>query len=229
MNALIKSGSPNEASAVRRISVLRTEHPGVSAIDQERELGARQLATLQAELQARSLEVRALHDEVAAAYVRGQEEGRLAGRSEAEDRQAQRVALLERSLQQVQNEIGEGIKSLEQLAVLLARDCLDVLLGNPNYRAELVGEIVRTQVARVERSLLVDIRVSPDDFPDAQALAAVAGHAGIDTTSLSTSPSTPGGGCVMTLQLGKMDVGLAQQWGVLREALDEIGAREGST
>lgn len=229
MSALIKSGNTIDLSAVRALAVLRAEKPAVSAVEEERERAGQQVAALQAALQAREAEIRVLHDEIVAAHARGLDEGRLAGRSEAEDRQAARVALLERSLEQARGDLGEGIKSLEQLAALLARDCLDVMIGNPEYRTELVSEIVRAQVARVEKSMLIDIKLSPDDFADAQVLAAVAERAGADTRSLSTSPKMTSGACVMTLRLGKMDVGLSRQWGVLREALDEIANRDGST
>jgi flagellar biosynthesis/type III secretory pathway protein FliH len=229
MSALIKSGNSADFSTVRALAALRAETPIVSAIDEERDRVGRQLTALQAEIQTRDSEITLLHAEIEQAHKRGLEEGRERGRSEAEDRQASRVALLERSLGLAQESVADGIKALEQLAVLLARDCLDIILGNADYRSELVTEIVRTQAVRVERAMLVDVKVSREDFSDQESLNAIAERAGVTTSVLSTKTDMPSGDCLITLRLGSIDVGLGRQWGVLRETLDQIAAEDGTT
>jgi flagellar biosynthesis/type III secretory pathway protein FliH len=76
------------------------------------------------------------------------------------------------------------------------------------------------------RAMLVDIRLSRLDFPDEADLASLADRVGSQSFRLVAGDDLPSGGCVMTLRLGRVSVGIDQQWPALRNLLDEMASPE---
>jgi flagellar biosynthesis/type III secretory pathway protein FliH len=224
MNVLIKSLSASEMSAVRPIAAPALQ-PRQSAVELEIEELRTAIGLLQDELADRDALITDLRAEITAAHARGVTEGKETGRTEANDLQSARLALLEKSIDSAAGERTQALDRLQRYSALIARDCLEKILGNAEDRQELVGELVTAQVRRLEKAMLSTIRVSPDDFPDA-SLAELHSRPGISGASIVADANVPAGGCVMTLQLGTIDVGLGQQWTVLRSALERLAAQE---
>jgi len=224
MSRVIKSQNV-ELSLVRPLAAT----PPVSLVprhDEEADRLKARIATLESEARKQA----AAMDELRAAnerdIVASKAEGREQGLKEANDRQAERLALLEDALGRARTELGEKLASMERLAALLARETLDIVLGDPEHRAAAVRKILAEQSGRIEKSAIVGVAVSAEDFPDKDALAYAARRAGLSAAQVSARGDLAPGACEISLRLGKMDVGIAQQWGVLSGMLAELAAPE---
>lgn len=223
MNGIIKSAALDALGSVRPIGAA----PMAARRTVEEEEGEhlrRRIAELERELGRRDEGIAALRVDVEEAFERGTAEGRKAGLGEAEDRQSERLALLEGALETAAAELRERLAAMERFAVLMARECLDVMLGDPEWRIELVCGLIRKQMAEIERSALLQVEVSAKDFPDDAALAGLASKVGVSPEVVANRGDLATGDCTMTLRLGRMEIGLRQQWETLREALDEMAA-----
>ncbi len=227
MSGIIKSGNLSDLASVRALHT-----PAPAAVlplvrqDEEKERLRRSVATLEGELRERDVAIEVLRKDVERAFDDGMAKGRDAGLTEAADRQADRLVLLERSLEETKDALGAGLVSLDRLAALLARDCVEMILGNADDRAGLIARIVAAQVAKIDKAMLLGIEVSREDFADEAALADLAGRLAPLSVSLSASADLAAGGCVMVLRLGRMRVGLDQQWGTLSALLGEMAEPE---
>ncbi len=218
MSGIIKSENANGLTQVRPLAALTA---AMTKQDEERERLRRRIAALEADLNQRDKTIENLHGDVIRAREEGMEDGRKAGLAEAQDLQAERLVLLETAMNRAQSELAASLQSLERLAPLLAQECLEIVLGDADDRAGLLSRIVRAQMGKIDKAALLGIELSRQDFPDEDALAAFASRSGLAAVALTAS-DMPGGGCVMTLRLGRMDVGIHQQWGVLRDLLGEM-------
>jgi flagellar biosynthesis/type III secretory pathway protein FliH len=190
--------------------------------DEERERLCARIAQLETELSQRDLANAGLRADIDAARESGRSEGRAVGLREAEDRQAQRIALLEENLRSARAKLDESFTALERLAILVAQECLDAILGDPEYRMEALRAIVAKQLSQIEKKALLAIELSSADFPNTASLAAIKGEVKPHKVSVSANSGIGAGGCRMTFRLGRMDVGIGQQWGTLRTLLSEI-------
>lgn len=229
MGAVIKSGSLNDLSSVRPFTI-PSHAPAIAVVkqDEERERLQRRLMALEAELKERDAAITALRADVECALVEGKAEGMAVGRAEVEDRQAARLTLLLGSIEQCQAELSNRLESLERLSFLVTQECLDKILGDRDTSAGLVRQIIEHQIGKVDRAMLMSIEVSQEDFPDTTILEEVVRKAGARSITVSATTEIPSGGCRMRLQLGNVEVGIDQQWGVLRELLAELALPEAS-
>jgi flagellar biosynthesis/type III secretory pathway protein FliH len=217
MSTLIKSSS---GAVVRPLgAALR---PPVSPLEEECERLRQRIAALEGELGRRDATIAELHAEIPRTEEKAKAEGRALGFNDAQDRQEERVALLDAGIRQAQTRLNENMSSLERLAALLARECLDTVLGDAKHRASSVRKIIASQVAKIEKSSVLAIELSKADFPDDEALAALAQE--LRPATLGASEAMAPGGCRMTLRLGTIEVGLDRQWTSLRAVLDSIAA-----
>jgi flagellar biosynthesis/type III secretory pathway protein FliH len=226
MSGLIKSGAGISSVRSFPLTNVAAVRPILSPEDEERERLRRKVDALEKELDSRDASLTKLRKEVDEAHIRGKSEGHSAGLADAGKRDADRLSLLEQALSCVGMELKQSLSSLERLAALLARDCLAIILGNPDYRHELLEQIIVAQIAKIEKSLLVEIELSAEDFPDAETIAAAADKAGIGAASLIAIADLPPGDCVMKLRLGYQEIGINQQWDVLRARLEELSQPE---
>jgi flagellar biosynthesis/type III secretory pathway protein FliH len=227
MTGIIKSGNLNDLSSVRPLSVLQQQIPAVLS-RQEEEVDAlhQQIASLEKELGLRSAAIKSLHSDIERAFEEGKAQGRNTGLAEAEDRQTLRFSLLNDAIRQSQNKLVHDVGSLERLSALLARECLDIIFGNNAAHASMVERIIASQIAKIDKSMVLSVEVSRDDFPDGDALDALAVSTALPRTLLTAKPGAATGSCLINLRLGRMDVGIDQQWSSLREVLGEM-ARPG--
>ena len=215
MNAILKSGSASLHAKVRPLAATaRTPDP--PAPDPE-------VARLGAALVAADLAL-ARHEETIAAIPARIEaafaEGEAQGRNAADDGLAARLALLSDAAERALAVYGEEMASLERLAALLAQTCLDRMLIGSEDRARIVADLLRARLAALDADAILRILVSAEDFPSPEALEALAPPPCEIVASSSLAP----GDCTVQLRLGALEIGIGQQWGVLRDALGEMAA-----
>jgi type III secretion protein L len=218
VTAVLKSGSAAVGAKVRAFGAL----PAAPARDPEIVRLAEANEALALALAARDETVAALEAKAETAYAAGEADGREAGRAEADDRESERRARIEEAAAAALAAVAAALDNTERQAALLARACLDRLFLAPENRATLVCDLIRRQVEALRGQAAVRIEVSAEDFADADALAAVA--AGCE---IAASPALASGDCTIDLALGAIDIGLDQQWGALRAALDGAIGEDG--
>lgn len=215
MSAVLKSGS----SALRaKVRPLMTAPRAIAPIapDPELEMLRAALAEAETALAARDETIAGLPGQVETAFAEGEAKGRAA----VEDAQAERLAALQYAAEQALDLYAKEMASLERLAALLARACLDRMLLGSGDRARIVAELLRARLAEFEAGAAVRIQVSAEDFDSPEALAEIAAA----PCEIVASPSLKSGDCTIKLRLGGLEVGIGQQWGTLREALEEMAA-----
>ncbi len=227
MSSIIKSDSHDELAAVRTIAALPIAPPA-PVVDVERERLKRRVAELDGVLRQRESEIAELGRDVERAYARGRIEGHEEGLADAQDRQDDRLRVLENAVRDAQTSLENQLKATESLAALLARDGLEVLFGDAAGRGEMVEAIIRTQIEELDKDLVLGVEVSAEDFADAGALPLLTQRLGLPAASL-IRVEAPSGHCVMNLRLGRVDAGLDRQWGVLRALLAGMAHRTEAT
>lgn len=223
MKAIIKSGEQLVLSAVRPVDRVSAYEGAQPPLENPFAPLERRIEELEAAFAERDITITTLREDVRKARAEGEAKGRERGLREAEDRQADRLALLEKAITAGRARLDDSLADTAQLAAALARDCLDKLFGNPDFRAEAVEAILRVQMARLTGEARIAITVSAADFPD-QALAGLVR----DGVTFASEPDMPSGGCVLKPRLGEIDIGLDTQWQAVRALLDDLaeGARQ---
>lgn len=224
MNPVIKFYDAVEGHGIRPITMSSRENEDGSSIDVPSELDQLRFVVAQLEDSLRA-QTRALEDatqEISAAYLRGQEAGRIQGLDEAQDNQHERTELLRKSLDQACAHVAKNISSIQRLAPLIARDGLEMIFGNGGPRADLVQEIIRSQCDKIEHSTLISVKVSEADFPSSEATDGIVPNLQRSGVMVTASAEIPAGACVMELRLGELHVGIDQQWNALRNTLEHM-------
>jgi flagellar biosynthesis/type III secretory pathway protein FliH len=223
MSRVIKSGGG--LSLVRPLTVKPVPPPR----DEERERLERRCDFLEAELRQREQVFSATRLEVTEAFARGRNEGHRDGLAEAERKDAERLSALKEAIETAQAELAERFRSLDRLALLVAKDCLDKMLDDPDYRQDILRGLITAQAAKLEASALLSVVVSAEDFPDGSELAAFAEQIGLAATQINASRELVSGACTMQLRLGALEIGLNQQWGAISDVLGQLATAEDLT
>jgi len=228
MSGIIKSANSSGLLAVRPLAEPLSVAPVIplGKHDEERDALLRRIARMEDELRQREAEARDLRAAAVKAREEGVEQGYESGLAAAQDRQAERLSLLEKAMLRTQANLAESLTSLSRLSALLAQDCVEIILGNASDRVGFIERIIDTQVARIDRTMLVAIHLSRMDFPDDTELTTLASRLGSAAVSVTAGEDLPAGACVMTLRLGRLSVGIDQQWPVLKNLLDEMALPE---
>lgn len=215
MSALLKSGGAAARAKVRPlIAQPQAREPESPRPDPEVERLREELA----EAQRKLAEQERIIGEIPAAIDGALAEGEEKGRAQVESNEAERLERLGEAVKQALALYADEMVGLERLASLLARTCLDRMLLTDQGRAETVAALLHAQLARLEAGAAVRIQVSAEDFPSPESLAALAPA----PCEIIASSSLKPGECQVRLQLGTLEVGIGQQWGALRAALEEM-------
>ncbi|MBV8975789.1 MAG: hypothetical protein JO261_14935 [Alphaproteobacteria bacterium] len=194
--------------------------------DEERERSRVRLAHLESELRQRDIQLEDLRHEIPQAFEKGRKEGEAVGLRAAEDRQSERLGLLEAALRDAQARLAQSISGLERLAPLLAGECLDLILGERKYRAAMVRKALAVQLKSIEASCVLAIEVSAQDFPEREALQRLKEDIAPRRIAVEVREEMPSGDCRLVLRLGQMEIGLDQQWTALRGSLEAMSMPE---
>lgn len=226
MTSLIKSGTADNTIAVRSLAAARTPPPHAPQDDEMAAL-RRRIAELDSAAASHRANIERLRTQNQQAVTEAREAGRKQGLAEAGTREAERLQLLERNLTTARLELSATLPALERLAVLLARDCLEMILGEAESRADLLCAIIRTQLGRIERAAVLRVTLSTADFPDGEALQQFAARSAAPEICFAPDATLPAGGCRISLRLGEIEVGLDRQWPAMRAFLDALALPEG--
>lgn len=217
MSVLLKSGSAALRAQVRPFGARpRVREPEPPRPDPEAERLRAALAEAQAALAERDDVIAGIPARIAAALAEGEDKGRAA----AERMEAERLDVLDQAAKRALALYAEEIASLERLALLLARTCLDKMLLGDAERVKTVSALLHGQLARLEAGAAVRIQVAAEDFPSTEALAQLAPA----PCEIVPSPALRPGECTVQLRLGALEIGIGQQWGALRATLEEMEA-----
>lgn len=223
MKGVIKSADATGTASVRALPA-QAVHSVPLEVEPDASLTAAldRIAALEAALATATKQNEALRPEIDKALKRGQEIGRTEGLKEANARDAERLKHLEAASRLAMTQFKSALDGMERLALLIARDSLDMLLGMPEFRSEILAHLIRHQVAQVDDASIVEIHVSAQDFQDRVAIDALIAMAGSGELSVTADARLASGDCRMTLKLGQADVGLNQQTEALRHFLTDM-------
>jgi type III secretion protein L len=227
MNALIKAGGDGALGArVQPLAGLPSGEGERSRPDllvsAERLALDRQVRALQVLLAERDAELVALRGQLGQAFQEGEAQGLKAGLAQADQRRADQLQRLEQGINSALQLYTGELKSMERLAVLLAREGLAKLIGDPSRHGDLLVAILRAQLARIEEDSVLAILVPRADFGDTEALVKLAARIGRSDITIQASDGLAAGECRIKMKLGILDVGLAQQWRRLSAALEAM-------
>ena len=211
---VIKSGAAGFDARVRTIA-FGDIAAAAPPVDPELSGLRERVLELEARLAAGAAAAETLGKAADAAYAEGEGAGRAAGKAEADDRGRETLALLKASADRAVAALDIRLEATDRLAALLAKTCLDKMFGAPDARSDLVRGLIRHQIEALRRETVVEIGVSGADFPSPGAAAAVA-----PACTVAVSDALAPGDCTIRLGLGAIEIGLGQQWGTLRAALD---------
>lgn len=227
MSNVIKSDSSRLFGSVRRLEDVRQIGPVARPVpESEADVLRKRVAALEARAQQQDELAGTLKAGAHQARLDGEKIGYAKGLAAAQDQQTARLKALEGGIEVALADLNHSLASLERLAVLVARDCLHTMLGDPAQRMDMLSDMVRLQMSRIERGALLGIDVSCEDFPAAEDLAKLARRIDPQLVGLFSSIDMPAGACVIRLKLGQIHAGVDQQWGALDQLLCEMASPE---
>jgi len=168
-----------------------------------------------ARAEAAEAEIPRLEEAAREAYAEGRKAGVKAGLRQAEDARAESLKRRDAGIAEALASYRDELSAMERLAALLAREALERIVGDPERHVEMLCAIIRRQVEAVDAAAVLRIEVSREDH--CEALGEAAG--GVEVVVADALRS---GECRMKMQLGTLEIGVAEQWGRMRSALDEL-------
>lgn len=158
-----------------------------------------------------------------AAFERGAETARAEWiRSEID-----RVDALRDGIAIARQSVADHLRSLDSLAIDIARGALDKVLGDASSYADLVTSTVRHRIGMLASGAVLEIRVARADFPDATALDCLQAEIpAMPPVKLVADPALTEGACIIGLALGKIDASILLQHERIAAALDEALAND---
>ncbi|MBU6267859.1 MAG: hypothetical protein KGN34_09985 [Sphingomonadales bacterium] len=222
MTRVIKAGDLAHGLVIAPYTIAGEAERSAAATPVRRDPREAERARLEALLAEREAELEDLRGALAKARAEGEEAGRLAAELEFEDDRTAGLERLEQGIAAARDAMGQWHEHAETLALLIARSALAKLFAGDEARTAAVTDLVRRQLAVIERDTVLAVTVARRDFPDTREVAALAAKLGIEPGLLAVSDDLDAGGCRMKLQLGTLDLGLDRQWGAVRDLLDGL-------
>ena len=149
-------------------------------------------------------------------------EGRRAAIDEFDHSRTEALDRLETACNRALEHFSRSILSVEKLATLIAQAVLDqLLLGDAHY-LDIARQVIAARIKEIDRSSVVRVLVSAEDFPDQVELDQLADLCGIDQTVIKQMADLKIGQCRIELTLGVLDVGLRQQWDRLNQHMSDV-------
>lgn len=222
MRSVLKSGTGAVARAVRPLGFVQE----ISLQEQEHERLRGEIVRLQAELRAATASLMQEESRTAESYEAGRASGQAEGLSLAAQDDARRLELLQNTIEAALQQLRAQMAIVEEAGSLLARDCLEILFGETTSWDAALKQVLKLQLSKLDAALVLGIELSRSDFPDATALANIAIHNGLRPGKVVAREDFAPGSCIIRLRLGEIDVGIPQQWSILRKTLEQIGTGE---
>lgn len=213
MSALIKSGAGQPVRsfgaapvAAAPVAKPKADPRNVKIAQLEAEVAALREALAKADIDAE------------AAIGEAHDQGTAAGLAQAESREAERLDALRDGLKAAGERFDEQLSSLEKLAPQLARVSIEKLFGAVADWSPMVEAMLARQLATLRRSSVIAFHVSPADFADASAVAALSGG---DLTA-AIDPELRAGAARIECKLGQVDLDARAGWDKIATLLEEM-------
>ena len=132
------------------------------------------------------------------------------------------IAALRQGLERARADLGERLGALDRLAPELARAALARMFADSEDRSALVEAMIARQLAALRRSSVLAIHLSPEDFPDIDALAALSAGLGAEGVRIETDRALRAGASRIECRLGQIDLDMDTQWQALSALLAEM-------
>lgn len=228
MTALIKAAS---GRPVRRF----VDHVGVglgggligAAVPEPAEnVEATQIAVLTQELAELRRTMAADREAATRALVKAREDGTRQGQEAARCDDDKRLAMLGEGVAGAREAWERRIGDLDGLAALVAQSAIARLFDGCDSHADFVVGMIARQLRHLRHETVLTIRVSPKDFPDEVALAALGTGAGTGAIAVVRDDALDGGQCRIDLQLGHLDLCSRAQWREMSELLHELSGAD---
>lgn len=175
------------------------------------------IAALRADCDALTQQIADLKAEIESVRVQAYEEGREAGRDEAESREAERLTKLAEALDTARQDFDERIAQEHDFGIEIALAALRKVLGNPAHYRDLVAATAQHHAAGLASSTVVKLSVSAADFPDGAALAPL--QSSLGQVRIVADPAMPAGSCRFELTHGQLDAEIPAQAASLESLL----------
>jgi len=227
MTRVIKSADAGGGERVRALRLgERARQEAGQLIDPEKARLRAQLEIALARIAGLEADVDHLKAEIERAATEAEARGRQSGLAAAEDRQADRLAVLQKGVATAVEDIAAQLRSLERLAPTLAIEALERLVGDPAHRTDLLRGSVLAGVQSVDADAVVRVELAADDFPEIEAITEAISRAVHRKVDVRHAIDVQPGQCRIRLVLGEIEVGLDQKWDRLVRVLEELATPE---
>jgi flagellar biosynthesis/type III secretory pathway protein FliH len=156
-----------------------------------------------------------------AAFAQGVEKGRADADSDAADR----LRMFGEATAKAVAECAAAIDARGDTAVAIARVALARIFGEGCAYGPMAEAVVRHQAAQISAETVLAARVSASDFPDEDALAALAAECG--GVRIESDPKLAAGSCLFELSLGTLDASVPIQAHAVDALLASLESGEG--
>lgn len=185
-----------------------------------------QIAVLTQELAELRRTMGADREASARALVKAREDGRREGQELARRDDDGRLIVLGEGVAAAREAWERRIGDLDGLAALVAQSAIARLFDRCDNHADFVVGMIARQLRHLRHETVLTIRVSPQDFPDEVALAALGTGAGTGAIAVVRDDALDGGQCRIDLQLGHVDLCSRAQWREMSELLHELSGAD---
>jgi flagellar biosynthesis/type III secretory pathway protein FliH len=222
MSGIIRS----ERAGERVRAVLKAAPPPLQVpidpeIDPELAHARAELAQLSDLLRDRQAEIDNLKQAIEEAWHDGEAQGRKAGFLEGSQYAEKAIAALTKGVSQACESLASDVENLERLALLVAEEALQRVLGPEADQKTLIAQIVVRQIEQLGAQAVLIVEVSGEDFAPPHLVEMRERHPSIE---FRTADEVARGGCRMKLRLGSLEVGPHQQWGAIKAELSKMAA-----
>lgn len=205
----------------RSLPVLDTLVRQVPSPNPEAPLNA-EIARLNERIAALEYEVAGHPAAIEEAQRQGVADGREAAVADYAAAQSESLAALRQGVDDAVAVFAGRMAALDELAAVLASECLAAMFGDPGERGRQLADAIRHQVKRLGSSAILKVSLSSHDIGDDTALTALADELGYPALHLARDHGLGRGECRMQLRLGEVDVGIDSQFARLRAALHAL-------
>lgn len=181
------------------------------------------IAELRANSEALTQELASLKAEIETVRGLAHDEGREAGRKEAESQEAERLKQLAGALTAARQAFDERLSEERDIGIDIALAALRKVLGNPAHYRDLVTATALHHAAGLARTTVIQLSVSSADFPDETALSAL--QASLGKVRVVADPAMPPGSCKFDLTHGQLNAEIPAQAAALEALLGQTQTR----
>lgn len=225
---LIKSGNKTHGFDIQRLGTAEAKPAADTSTSQTKienpfALENERLLLL---LEERDAKITEHSDAVKNAFSEGEEAGRAAAEAEFDNDRAAALALLSDGIEAAKVVLNNALENSESIALMVAQIALDKMFGELTLRKAATVDLIKQQFEQIGHDSFVVLEVSRGDFPNTDEVAELCASLSIMPESVRVSENLEPGDCRMQMELGSLSIGINQQWGAIRELLENMAGRD---